>query len=1107
MIPIIKDLGKVCVTPCEVYDEEKEYDILCLVSDELKTKLYVSKKIVPAGTPLEDTDYWSCLLDFDDQLKEYKEFYEEIKDYIEINEERIKEVYDTAFKVWDQDVTEGLDGNMNALLDPGIYAKCYLGRPNPTDNNAFYTLQVLKGEKASPYFEGSGAKIQEIVDNWISSENDTINLNSFSKTGTYRYNGIDYPEHYNTTAIAYNDFGAFSAVLPPGNYRVGITVYPSYTPGRNIPAPTTTPLIILNGVGSGGQLTNDSNVQADYSRTTLDENSKKSHGVFYLSTDENGVLQFTLNSSNAGYNWFVYWVEIEPVAIATGSYDVIPQICMNHANGDIYRRVLYSKELDVDQSQRHFAPPYTLYPKFEAFTDAPELAPIQDNPYSGWEKIAKLKDVKDIKETYRLDEMYDIIFSLSDSDNVINKFNEVKAFLEGLGETPALINLLNKVTLDSFTANITEDDITLNLQEGVGSEKNIKTIGLSKAGKSMIVCNTTSTNFVIYQGQGTTIIGGDSNYETIQNQIGTTTFNSSLSSILTPNYGNQRTVYCKLYNVQDVIQLTSGNAIFIVNPPSSGSYCIIGQSMPATGNFNTGEIKSLGSIGQYFNYTCIVLLTYTSNVIDGINLYYEGVGKAGIMSYAQADALDNSLKSASFTQTSGKLKLTTQKNNNNSSSDNVPTATTSADGAMSSSQVTTLNNSLKDLRVIQHTDHKLVIIGKTNSNSESGLTRIVPVATSTDDGAMAKEDKANLDNIVTKLETDLGFIYPYDTIVNPTNGNNTDINNIIGETLGNSLVDTIGYTYFNPTRYFSFSFIDNTTRDIKKVSCFYNYTGTSNITIYSAGIIRFIKNGSTYSYDTHKVIIGNQTVQGSSSIEFNGDTLFSDVGNNRYSYLIYVSHTNSSSALGTLSGGYNYVGGSVLNPIMPNVSEIIRTDSIIDNAITKAKLNSNVADNVSIELDSTNGLQIKFWGVKADHIDSGAITESKLNDYLRAMLFPQNMLDFDSWEDTYGNSIISDFNIKYVIDASDYGSYFRAEVLSVNDIFYLAINFYADTSQFANIQGFNDFSFSGTYLMIPLDDNTSGPTAAVLQTMAYETPAEMSWSAFLTEVLNRIFNQ
>lgn len=61
MEPIIRDLGKVIMTPEGIHDSTKEYDILSMVVDNNTGNGYVSKKQVPANIELNNEEYWKLL--------------------------------------------------------------------------------------------------------------------------------------------------------------------------------------------------------------------------------------------------------------------------------------------------------------------------------------------------------------------------------------------------------------------------------------------------------------------------------------------------------------------------------------------------------------------------------------------------------------------------------------------------------------------------------------------------------------------------------------------------------------------------------------------------------------------------------------------------------------------------------------------------------------------------------------------------------------------------------------------------------------------------------------------------------------------------------------
>ena len=56
-----KNLGKVSLTPEGIWDDSKEYEILSIVSDKNTKHGFISKREVPAGVDLYNTDYWMPL--------------------------------------------------------------------------------------------------------------------------------------------------------------------------------------------------------------------------------------------------------------------------------------------------------------------------------------------------------------------------------------------------------------------------------------------------------------------------------------------------------------------------------------------------------------------------------------------------------------------------------------------------------------------------------------------------------------------------------------------------------------------------------------------------------------------------------------------------------------------------------------------------------------------------------------------------------------------------------------------------------------------------------------------------------------------------------------
>ena len=67
-------LGKVSITCNGTWDINRQYDRLCLVNDGFFAS-YISRVPVPAGTSLENRDYWQPVASLKDDIKVHsKEF-------------------------------------------------------------------------------------------------------------------------------------------------------------------------------------------------------------------------------------------------------------------------------------------------------------------------------------------------------------------------------------------------------------------------------------------------------------------------------------------------------------------------------------------------------------------------------------------------------------------------------------------------------------------------------------------------------------------------------------------------------------------------------------------------------------------------------------------------------------------------------------------------------------------------------------------------------------------------------------------------------------------------------------------------------------------------
>ena len=86
MKTIFDYLGKVSITINGNYDENKDYDRLCLVIDKNTYKSYISRKPVPKNTPITDETFWMPFASLKEEIVlDYNKF-------IELYGEKLKEL-------------------------------------------------------------------------------------------------------------------------------------------------------------------------------------------------------------------------------------------------------------------------------------------------------------------------------------------------------------------------------------------------------------------------------------------------------------------------------------------------------------------------------------------------------------------------------------------------------------------------------------------------------------------------------------------------------------------------------------------------------------------------------------------------------------------------------------------------------------------------------------------------------------------------------------------------------------------------------------------------------------------------------------------------------
>lgn len=79
MEKVTRTLGKVAITVAEYHSPLQAYNLLCLVPNGDNSKIYISRRNVPAGIQLDNTNYWVKLLDLDKTFSSISSLLNDIK--------------------------------------------------------------------------------------------------------------------------------------------------------------------------------------------------------------------------------------------------------------------------------------------------------------------------------------------------------------------------------------------------------------------------------------------------------------------------------------------------------------------------------------------------------------------------------------------------------------------------------------------------------------------------------------------------------------------------------------------------------------------------------------------------------------------------------------------------------------------------------------------------------------------------------------------------------------------------------------------------------------------------------------------------------------------
>lgn len=499
MESVKRNLGKVSITVAEEpHSSASEYNTLCIVTNTDHSKIYISRKVVPVGKSLSDTNYWILLLDLSTSVAQINELMQELRNLIEeLAQDDIIEAIQNIEKnslYFKEKYTEyewGQAENMNNILEDGIYTDCSLGRPE-TDyskslepgepNEEIFTLMVLSGRETQSTTVSNGLlqRINNIIQeaNGKGTDNYARSLCVYDplrhvttgtgNLGSYAIGNILLKETFNLGVIdnANQPIFRFNTNVPNGSYRLTYILDASCTAERDgfsVPTVFNDPYIrIVNNktgedIYTGGLNTVPSTDM--YKRTSITNVTTYKTINSIQVTD--GSLDISIYCTNANYyNWWIFQPELTALSVNNQEYEVINQVCYSHLDGSPYFRPIYSKNKEVPEF------PDTIYGAWKSFITQTQLEEIT-------------ADLTAIKNVIKLD---------ADSDNIVNRLTEVYNLLKNMNESDDLFNIITGINTSITNTNklaITEKTTVYNkIKVGSNTSDSTNTIQLNSASSS-----------------------------------------------------------------------------------------------------------------------------------------------------------------------------------------------------------------------------------------------------------------------------------------------------------------------------------------------------------------------------------------------------------------------------------------------------------------------------------------------------------------------------------------------------------------------------------------------------------------------------------------------
>ena len=196
---------------CGYWDNTKEYEMESVVYHQASGNSYISRKVVPAGTDISQTEYWALCSDFNEQMALLDQRIVDSEAAIKADNDATEAAIKQDNKVTRDHVDESLEETTEALTETVAQAQSAMTQQKSSFDA---TAQQLNARMDEVLAAGTGDGVTEVVDARVDAEGHAYDsLGSHIRKATEKVR----------TVIAKNE-SALAEVLPeirpyPGSHQ------------------------------------------------------------------------------------------------------------------------------------------------------------------------------------------------------------------------------------------------------------------------------------------------------------------------------------------------------------------------------------------------------------------------------------------------------------------------------------------------------------------------------------------------------------------------------------------------------------------------------------------------------------------------------------------------------------------------------------------------------------------------------------------------------------------------------------------------------------------------------------------------------------------------